>query len=118
MPQLSPAALKWRQEFSEIERLQQAIFAALRTTLNEEGDDELPLSDLIKQQDSLIRQLPFSQLNADDVEQLKDKIALLQQNHQTLITAISNRRQTLLDQSSQSKKAGRSIKAYQKAQDL
>ncbi|WP_372599868.1 hypothetical protein [Amphritea sp.] len=118
MPQPSPATLEWLQEFSEIERLQQAIFTALKTTSNEERDDEATLTGLVKQQDSLIRKLPFGKLSAEDVEQLKDNIALLKQNHEALTEAISNQRQALLDQASHSKKAGRSIKAYRQAQDL
>ncbi|MBN0986807.1 hypothetical protein [Amphritea pacifica] len=116
MPQFSPAARKWLQGFTEIERLQQEIFTALSHMTADE--DETTLTNLVKQQDLAIRQLPFTQLNAEDVAQLNDKIALLQQNHQSLIHAISHQRQVLLDQSSQHKKAGRSIKAYQRAQDL
>ncbi|SER08004.1 hypothetical protein SAMN03080615_03851 [Amphritea atlantica] len=118
MPQLSPAARKWLQGFTEIERLQQEIFTALGHMTNKADEDETTLTNLVKQQDLAIRQLPFAQLNAEDVAQLNDKIALLQQNHQSLINAISHQRQALLDQSSQHKKAGRSIKAYQRAQDL
>ncbi|WP_428035655.1 hypothetical protein [Amphritea sp.] len=118
MPELSPAAFEWLQGFSEIERLQQEIFTALSHMANKADEDETTLTALVKQQDLAIRQLPFAQLNAEDVVQLNDKIALLQQNHQLLINAISHRRQALLDQSSQSKKVGRSIKAYQQAQDL
>nr|WP_320136791.1 hypothetical protein [uncultured Amphritea sp.] len=123
MAQLSPAALNWLQQFSDIEHLQQAIFAALKKhSIDQQTvdspDDEAEFVDLVKQQDQLIRRLPFDQLNAEDVSQLQDKITQLQQHHQTLTQAINHQKQRLLNQSSQSKKAGRSIKAYQQAQDL
>lgn len=122
MTEYSPAATRWLQGFAETERLQQEIFADLKanndTEEPEASENETPLTALIQQQDTLIRQLPFEQLSADDVEQLKGQIASLQSNHQTLVAAISTRRQSLLDQSSQTKKAKRSIKAYQQAQDL
>jgi hypothetical protein len=122
MTEYSPAATRWLQGFAETERLQQEIFADLKanndTEEPEASENETPLTALIQQQDTLIRQLPFEQLSADDVEQLKGQIASLQSNHQILVAAISTRRQSLLDQSSQTKKATRSIKAYQQAQDL
>ncbi|WP_019622994.1 hypothetical protein [Amphritea japonica] len=124
MTQYSPAATLWLQGFAATERLQQDIFASLKAENvshepdgDGDGSDD-SLSDLIQQQDTLIRQLPFDRLTLQDVEVLKSKIARLQTNHQTLVEAISIRRQSLLDQSSQSKKANRSIKAYQQAQDL
>ena len=122
MTQYSPAANQWLQGFAETERLQQAIFASLRADNNsedaEEIDHEDALAELIQQQDALIRQLPFDKLTIHDVELLQEKITRLELNHQTLIEVISTRRQSLLNQSSQNKKANRSIKAYQKAQDL
>lgn len=122
MAEYSPAATRWLQGFTETERLQQEIFADLKanddTEEAETSESETPLTTLIQQQDTLIRQLPFEQLSVDDVEQLKGQIARLQSNHQTLVGAINTRRQSLLDQSSQTKKAKRSIKAYQQAQDL
>ena len=122
MTQYSPAANQWLQGFAETERLQQAIFARLKADSNsedaEEIDHEDALAELIQQQDALIRQLPFDKLTIHDVELLQEKITRLELNHQTLIEVISTRRQSLLNQSSQNKKANRSIKAYQKAQDL
>ncbi len=122
MTQYSPAANQWLQGFAETERLQQAIFARLKADISsedaEESGKENPLAELIQQQDAIIRQLPFDQLTIHDVELLKEKITRLELNHQTLIEAISTQRQSLLNQSSQSKKANRSIKAYQQAQDL
>lgn len=128
MPQLSPVALEWLQGFTKTVRLQQEILNTLNGDVfkatntadsnTETGGNETALTDKIMQQDRLIRQLPFDQLSAEDVTLLNDKITLLQQNHQALIKAISDQRKTLLDQSSQSKKTGRSIKAYQQAQDL
>lgn len=122
MAEYSPVASRWLQGFAETERLQQEIFADLKvnndTEEPETSENKIPLTVLIQQQDTLIRQLPFEQLSVDDVEQLKGHIARLQSNHQTLVEAINTRRQSLLDQSSQTKKAKRSIKAYQQAQDL
>ncbi|WP_290704422.1 hypothetical protein [Amphritea sp.] len=124
MTEYSPAATRWLQGFAETERLQQEIFAYIKADSGIEApedtdtENETPLAALIQQQDTLIRKLPFEQLSADDVEQLKGQIARLQSNHQTLVEAISTRRQSLLNLSSQTKKAKRSIKAYQQAQDL
>ncbi len=122
MTEYSPAATRWLQEFSETERLHKEIFSALQTEKSLEepdaGESEAALTELIHQQDKLIHQLPFEQLSIDDVVLLKSQIDKLQTNHHTLVEAISFRRQSLLDQSSQNKKAKRSIKAYQQAQDL
>lgn len=106
---------RWLDLFVIIQALQPEIFAAMR---DDREDATERLNQLILKQDSAIRQLPFSELSATDVAELQPKIELLQHNHKQLTEAVSSKRQGLLLQSSQSKKAGRSINAYRQTQDI
>ena len=104
---------RWLEGFKEIKAIHSAIFLLL----SELSDDNLErLDQLTKQQDAKIRSLPFQELDSNDVRILQAQIAELQTTHQQVTDAVKLTRQGLLDQSSKSKKAGRSAKAYQQTQ--
>lgn len=111
----SSARQRWLNLFITIQALQSDIFDKLRDD-TEEGNKQL--NELILKQDSAIQQLPFSELSSADVTELQSKIELLQHNHKQLTEAVTAKRQLLLNQSSQSKKASRSINAYRQTQDI
>ncbi|WP_432471963.1 hypothetical protein [Amphritea sp. HPY] len=111
----SSSRQRWLDLFVIIQALQSEIYAVLR---DDSEDATERLNQLIPKQDSAIRQLPFSELSAADVTELQPKIELLQHNHKQLTEVVTNKRQGLLLQSSQSKKAGRSINAYRQTQDI
>lgn len=106
---------RWLESFYSIQALVPDILEALQG--NDDADTER-LNTLIKEHDCKIRQLPFSELNETDVSDLMSEIELLKRTHQQITDAVTDKRQQLLNQSGQSKKASRSINAYRQTQDI
>lgn len=109
--------MQWLKQYQAIQALHVSIMEILNT-LEEQDDDLSQLNERISQQDHMIRGLPFAALSEAEIRQLNTEIEQLQYSHQLLTMTVNAKKQLLLGQSSQSKKAGRSIKAYQQAQDL
>ena len=109
--------MQWLKQYQAIQALHVSIMDILNT-LEEQNDDLSQLNELSAQQDRMIRGLPFAALSEAEVRQFSTEIEQLQYNQQLLTKTVNEKKQLLLGQSSQSKKAGRSIKAYQQAQDL
>lgn len=105
----------WLEGFERVQALHAEIIRAVQN-----NDDELPdrLNALIFEYDREIRLLPFSELNSLDVAALQPEIEILKEYHHQLTETAVAKRQSLLNQSSQSRKASRSIKAYRNTQDI
>lgn len=111
----SAACQRWLEGFERVQRLHAEIIRAMHNS-----DDELPdgLNSLIADYDQAMRLLPFSDLTSADVEALRPELEILKQCHHELTESAAEKRQNLLNQSSQSRKASRSIKAYRNTQDI
>ncbi|MEH6578096.1 MAG: hypothetical protein V7731_13555 [Amphritea sp.] len=109
---------RWLDRYAVIQSLQLSIMQAFQDNDEDAGEASIErLNELILKQDLEIRSLPFTELSTEDADSLSNEIQKLQYNHQLLRKITAEKRQALLDQSSRSKKANRSIKAYQQAQN-